>query len=347
MSRTEEMEQNHPDLDRELAALAAEVPEIPADFHHGWVEAVREEAAQQVKETPRGMARQWRRLAGVAAMMVFLIGGTLLTRGRWTTKTTTVNDTLSIQAAEPAGQSPEAPAAQGTAAPAAREDIQPLEAAGNAGTVTEIGADLIAARESKAMKTAAYRETSADEAFGAPMSYAVSPEADAEEAAMDISDMAAQEEMAAEEAAPEAAEAEADRTETAAGAAEFAAAPQANGAEGTATEANGSVKEAATTAVTVEAAEPAEETGTGTAAATAEAAAPAEKAGAGKAEKAAEEAGAGTAEKAGEDAKPAENGISGFFTDMWQFILHVWPYAAGAVILGGGAWLAFSRKKKP
>ena len=346
MSRTEEMEQNHPDLDRELAALAAEVPEIPADFHHGWVEAVREEAAQQVKETPRGMARQWRRLAGVAAMMVFLIGGTLLTRGRWTTKTTTVNDTLSIQAAEPAGQSPEAPAAQGTAAPAAREDIQPLEAAGNAGTVTEIGADLIAARESKAMKTAAYRETSADEAFGAPMSYAVSPEADAEEAAMDISDMAAQEEMAAEEAAPEAAEAEADRTETAAGAAEFAAAPQANGAEGTAAEANGSAKEAAA-AVTAEAAEPAEETGAGTAAATAEAAAPAEKAGAGKAEKAAEEAGAGTAEKAGEDAKPAENGISGFFTDMWQFILHVWPYAAGAVILGGGAWLAFSRKKKP
>ena len=206
MSRTEEMEQNHPDLDRELAALAAEVPEIPADFHHGWVEAVREEAAQQAKETPRGMARQWRRLAGVAAMMVFLIGGTLLTRGRWTTKTTTVNDTLSIQAAEPAGQSPEAPAAQGTAAPAAREDIQPLEAAGNAGTVTEIGADLIAARESKAMKTAAYRETSADEAFGVPMSYAVSPEADAEEAAMDISDMAAQEEMAAEEAAPEAAD---------------------------------------------------------------------------------------------------------------------------------------------
>ncbi len=346
MSRTEEMEQNHPDLDRELAALAAEVPEIPADFHHGWVEAVREEAAQQAKETPRGMARQWRRLAGVAAMMVFLIGGTLLTRGRWTTKTTTVNDTLSIQAAEPAGQSPEAPAAQGTAAPAAREDIQPLEAAGNAGTVTEIGADLIAARESKAMKTAAYRETSADEAFGAPMSYAVSPEADAEEAAMDISDMAAQEEMAAEEAAPEAAEAEAERTETAAGAAEFAATPQANGAEGTAAEANGSAKEA-TTAVTAEAAEPAEETGTGTAAATAEAAAPAEKAGAGKAEKAAEEAGAGTAEKAGEDAKPAENGISGFFTDMWQFILHVWPYAAGAVILGGGAWLAFSRKKKP
>jgi len=346
MSRTEEMEQNHPDLDRELAALAAEVPEIPADFHHGWVEAVREEAAQQVKETPRGMARQWRRLAGVAAMMVFLIGGTLLTRGRWTTKTTTVNDTLSIQAAEPAGQSPEAPVAQGTAAPAAREDIQPLEAAGNAGTVTEIGADLIAARESKAMKTAAYRETSADEVFGAPMSYAVSPEADAEEAAMDISDMAAQEEMAAEEAAPEAAEAEAERTETAAGAAEFAATPQANGAEGTAAEANGSAKEA-TTAVTAEAAEPAEETGTGTAAATAEAAAPAEKAGAGKAEKAAEEAGAGTAEKAGEDAKPAENGISGFFTDMWQFILHVWPYAAGAVILGGGAWLAFSRKKKP
>ena len=41
MSRTEEMEQNHPDLDRELAALAAEVPEIPADFHHGWVDGKR------------------------------------------------------------------------------------------------------------------------------------------------------------------------------------------------------------------------------------------------------------------------------------------------------------------
>ena len=67
--------------DRILAQMAQETPEMPADFHDRWTRAVREEAAGRKRaEKHSESRRQWRYLLGAAAVFVFLIGGTLLTR---------------------------------------------------------------------------------------------------------------------------------------------------------------------------------------------------------------------------------------------------------------------------
>ena len=75
-----------PELDDALAAMAEEVPPMPADFHDRWMSAVRAEAgntAPAAEEGPRkapvSLAR-WTRILSVAAVFVFLIGGTLIYR---------------------------------------------------------------------------------------------------------------------------------------------------------------------------------------------------------------------------------------------------------------------------
>ena len=93
------------DLDRELEQMKRETPEVPADFHDRWMAAVRKEAEEdkatgQSLQAPAGTAAeetqqrpetahtqkkgipQWPRILSVAAVAVFLIGGTLLTRGK-------------------------------------------------------------------------------------------------------------------------------------------------------------------------------------------------------------------------------------------------------------------------
>ena len=74
--RNEEMTE----LDRMLAQMAQETPEMPADFHARWTEAVRAEAGQKKTEKQQDSRRQWRYILSAAAAFVFLIGGTLLTR---------------------------------------------------------------------------------------------------------------------------------------------------------------------------------------------------------------------------------------------------------------------------
>ena len=69
------------ELDLELAKMAQETPEMPADFHVRWTEAVRAEAAGQQTEKKHEARRQWRYIVSAAAVFVFLIGGTLITRG--------------------------------------------------------------------------------------------------------------------------------------------------------------------------------------------------------------------------------------------------------------------------
>ena len=69
------------DLDRMLAEMAQETPEMPSDFHARWTEAVRAEAGQAKTEKKQDSHRQWRYILSAAAVFVFLIGGTLLTRG--------------------------------------------------------------------------------------------------------------------------------------------------------------------------------------------------------------------------------------------------------------------------
>lgn len=81
-------------LDRELAQMAQETPEMPDDFHARWTQKVREEAGQTKQKTRTETRRQWRYVLSAAAVFVFLIGGTLLTRHHGTTDLrTTANKT--------------------------------------------------------------------------------------------------------------------------------------------------------------------------------------------------------------------------------------------------------------
>ena len=79
------------ELDAELEKLAEDVPDMPADFHDRWMQAVRAEAAEKTapeteterEPEPRGRLvamRKWTRVLSVAAVFVFLIGGTMIYR---------------------------------------------------------------------------------------------------------------------------------------------------------------------------------------------------------------------------------------------------------------------------
>ena len=78
------------ELDRELAQMAEEVPPMPDDFHENWMKAVRAEAAKTQNQGPaaakpegkavRMASSPWFRALSMAAVFVFLIGGTLAYR---------------------------------------------------------------------------------------------------------------------------------------------------------------------------------------------------------------------------------------------------------------------------
>lgn len=69
------MYEHNEKLDQALRDLNADVPPIPEDFHAGWMKQVEEEAMQKKrKHTP------WSRILSTAAALVFVVGGTLLTR---------------------------------------------------------------------------------------------------------------------------------------------------------------------------------------------------------------------------------------------------------------------------
>ena len=78
---SQERNEERMDLDQLLAEMAQETPEMPADFHARWTEAIRAEAGQAENEKRQDSRRQWRYILSAAAVFVFLIGGTLLTRG--------------------------------------------------------------------------------------------------------------------------------------------------------------------------------------------------------------------------------------------------------------------------
>ena len=78
--------QADPELDAELAQMAEEVPPMPADFHAAWMSAVRAEAAKNTPapekkgQKPVVSLTRWTRMLSIAAVFVFLIGGTILYR---------------------------------------------------------------------------------------------------------------------------------------------------------------------------------------------------------------------------------------------------------------------------
>lgn len=74
-------------LDQDLRSLQEDVPPMPEDFHAGWMKKVEEEAMQ--KQTKR---TTWTRILSVAAALVFVVGGTLLTRDDLAPSTSTQED---------------------------------------------------------------------------------------------------------------------------------------------------------------------------------------------------------------------------------------------------------------
>jgi len=91
-------------LEEVLALMAEEVPPMPADFHNKWTKAVKAEAAQAKPETkkenhhPVVSVTRWTRVLSVAAVFVFLIGGTLIYRTTRKTEPTAVPAALSSKA---------------------------------------------------------------------------------------------------------------------------------------------------------------------------------------------------------------------------------------------------------
>ena len=76
-------------LDQQLAEMAQETPDMPEDFHSRWTEKIREEARkeenparEEEKPVRKENRRQWRYILSTAAVFVFLIAGTLLTRNQ-------------------------------------------------------------------------------------------------------------------------------------------------------------------------------------------------------------------------------------------------------------------------
>ncbi len=85
------------ELDRELAQMAQDVPDMPADFHARWTEQIRAEAGQAKTESRKENRKQLRYVLSAAAVFILLIGGTLLTRDAWTRNS--LNNTVSGHAA--------------------------------------------------------------------------------------------------------------------------------------------------------------------------------------------------------------------------------------------------------
>ena len=69
-------------LRMDLDALAQEELPLPEGFHQGWMQLVEQEAADMhaVSEAPQRQRKSVARLLSLAAAVVFLVGGTLLTR---------------------------------------------------------------------------------------------------------------------------------------------------------------------------------------------------------------------------------------------------------------------------
>lgn len=83
---TEKNLQADPELDAVLEQMSGEVPPMPADFHDKWVNAIRTEAKQKTpaieeKEEKKTISVvRWTRILSVAALFIFLVGGTILHR---------------------------------------------------------------------------------------------------------------------------------------------------------------------------------------------------------------------------------------------------------------------------
>jgi len=65
-----------------MSPLNEEVPDMPENFHAQWTALVKEDAMKQEETRKVAPMRRWTRILSVAAALVFVVGGTLLTKVR-------------------------------------------------------------------------------------------------------------------------------------------------------------------------------------------------------------------------------------------------------------------------
>ena len=196
-------------LDEALAQMAEEVPPMPADFHERWMSAVRAEAEKTGNAAPAEPApgkivslAHWTRILSVAAVFVFLIGGTLLYRN--SKKSLSVPDAAEMreaaEAAVPAApEAAEAPAA-GAEDGFADMEIAAEDTAAEAPVVYESYMQSAAVNEAAETGGADYSEAAAMKAAGNALNvFAASDKA--EEACDEAEEAAYDAEPAADEAA--------------------------------------------------------------------------------------------------------------------------------------------------
>ena len=63
-----------------MSSLNEEVPDMPENFHAQWTALVKEDAMKQEETRKIAPMRRWTRILSVAAALVFVVGGTLLTK---------------------------------------------------------------------------------------------------------------------------------------------------------------------------------------------------------------------------------------------------------------------------
>ena len=274
------MSQAELNLDQLLTGMAEDVPPMPAGFHDQWMNAVREEAKQAEAPAPAPVS-QWPRILSVAAVFVFLIGGTLIYRS-------------------------------------ARKPLLPANEAVSTMAVTEGAVNEEAATEEAAAVNAATEEAVTDNAATVE---------NAMEAVYEAAASAGETNAAAVPAAGSG-----NRKETGAKSAEVSYAAE------TMTEEETAAEDASAPVYIMEAAEEAEEEAVTTAPVTE---APVTEAPVTEAP--VTEAPVTEAPAAG---MPERTGIGGFFADMGDFLLEVWPFVLIALVpLAVAAGVKKFRKK--
>ena len=181
--------------------------EVPASFSSAWRRAVREEDTAEKNRQKRRAARSW---LAAAATLVFVVGGTLLTRDR-----APAFSTAAVRVTEAPVTAAGAEMPRATSLPALKARATSLPALNVAGE---------AAYESAAYESAAYEDAAYEDA-AAPLT---AEAFDAEEAEMEE---AAAETVLAEKAAAETKQAEAEQAKAAATEAAAPAVPAGGQAE--------------------------------------------------------------------------------------------------------------------
>ena len=78
-----------------MSPLNEEVPDMPENFHAQWTALVKEDAMKQEETRKVAPMRRWTRILSVAAALVFVVGGTLLTKDSLSPARTSAPQSLS------------------------------------------------------------------------------------------------------------------------------------------------------------------------------------------------------------------------------------------------------------